>query len=251
MSSKVAIFLVLVFCVPLGRVSGQQYNFTFDHIGVEDGLPARMVYHMEQDHDGFLWLSTQLGIHRYDGHQFKTYTNSSSGLPSRTPPYLAVDAENRLWISCPIPRLSKAQTIVLDLKQDRFLSVSEATNGQVSEEEIFTISSPHPSETGIMLLLKDGSLVRYDQTLENHGRFAEGFSHRLKAGKKGVFWTWGGGHIQVLHKGQIATQYFWQDYKNEHPTHYTILNGESIIWMARAQESWNCTVREGELHHMV
>ncbi|MVM32307.1 histidine kinase [Spirosoma sp. HMF4905] len=47
--------------------------FRIDHIGVSDGLAQGSVYYMLKDTRGFLWLGTQDGLNRYDGHRFRTY----------------------------------------------------------------------------------------------------------------------------------------------------------------------------------
>lgn len=47
--------------------------FLIDHIGVNDGLTQGSVYYMHKDSRGFLWLGTQDGLNRYDGHRFRPY----------------------------------------------------------------------------------------------------------------------------------------------------------------------------------
>lgn len=39
----------------------------------EDGLPSNEVFSVTQDLDGYIWLGTDKGITRFDGHKFKTY----------------------------------------------------------------------------------------------------------------------------------------------------------------------------------
>ena len=43
------------------------------HLTVKDGLSQSSPYHMLTDSRGFLWLGTQDGVNRYDGHQFRIY----------------------------------------------------------------------------------------------------------------------------------------------------------------------------------
>lgn len=43
------------------------------HLTVKDGLSQSSPYHMLTDSRGFLWLGTQDGVNRYDGHRFRVY----------------------------------------------------------------------------------------------------------------------------------------------------------------------------------
>lgn len=43
------------------------------HINVRDGLSSRQVYEVEEDPDGFIWIYTNSGLDRFDGHTVKHY----------------------------------------------------------------------------------------------------------------------------------------------------------------------------------
>lgn len=52
---------------------GQQYSF--QKIGLEQGMPSSRINDMIQDSRGFFWLATEgAGLVRYDGFEFRTYT---------------------------------------------------------------------------------------------------------------------------------------------------------------------------------
>jgi ligand-binding sensor domain-containing protein len=53
------------------------------HFTIEDGLPSAEVYDIVQDDWGNLWLSTDHGLSRYDGYQFKNYS-TKDGLTDNT-----------------------------------------------------------------------------------------------------------------------------------------------------------------------
>lgn len=61
--------------------------YPFEKIGLEQGIPSTRINDFFQDSRGFYWLATEgVGLVRYDGYEFKTYTNSSQA--------------GRLFISC-------------------------------------------------------------------------------------------------------------------------------------------------------
>lgn len=68
----------------------------FRHFSVEQGLPSSEVYDILQDRDGFIWISTDRGVSRYDGYTFRNF-NTSDGLTDNTVFHLAEDASGNIW----------------------------------------------------------------------------------------------------------------------------------------------------------
>jgi signal transduction histidine kinase/CheY-like chemotaxis protein/streptogramin lyase len=58
---------------------GQRYSFK--QYGHDEGLTNQDVECLMQDRTGFLWVGTDGGLFRYDGHQFRLYT-TAQGLPA-------------------------------------------------------------------------------------------------------------------------------------------------------------------------
>lgn len=60
-----------------------------------EGLPSDIVYDILEDAEGLLWLSSNEGLHRYDGLNFKRYLPDQAGaLPGGN---LAQDSLGRIW----------------------------------------------------------------------------------------------------------------------------------------------------------
>jgi signal transduction histidine kinase/ligand-binding sensor domain-containing protein len=49
-------------------------SLRFESIGLVDGMAQASANTIMQDSKGFLWIATQGGLHRYDGHEFKIYS---------------------------------------------------------------------------------------------------------------------------------------------------------------------------------
>ncbi|MEN8202760.1 MAG: two-component regulator propeller domain-containing protein [Bacteroidota bacterium] len=92
------IVFLLVFLLPSG---GQESEIRFHQMGVEDGLTHSLVTSIAEDSLGFIWISTQDGLCRFDGYEFKTYFK---GKNKRSPSdswikNLYIDQSNQLWIT--------------------------------------------------------------------------------------------------------------------------------------------------------
>ncbi len=53
-------------------------NQRFAHLGLEEGLAQSSVYALLQDRQGFIWMATEAGLHRYDGYRFKIYRHDAA-----------------------------------------------------------------------------------------------------------------------------------------------------------------------------
>ena len=62
-----------------GVLRAQEYSFRY--FGVAEGLNNLAVRQIYQDHVGFIWVSTENGIFRYDGERFEAF-GLGQGLPS-------------------------------------------------------------------------------------------------------------------------------------------------------------------------
>ncbi|KAF0131130.1 MAG: diguanylate cyclase [Bacteroidetes bacterium] len=62
------------------------------------GLPSSEVYSVTQDREGYLWFSTDHGLARFDGYQFKTL-DIQEGLPENSVFYFRNDQKGRTWFN--------------------------------------------------------------------------------------------------------------------------------------------------------
>jgi signal transduction histidine kinase/ligand-binding sensor domain-containing protein/CheY-like chemotaxis protein/HPt (histidine-containing phosphotransfer) domain-containing protein len=73
-----------------------------EHLTTADGLPQGTVFATLQDSQGFVWLATEDGLVRYDGHELFRYAYSRSargGLPGNYIQAIVEDAQHDLWIA--------------------------------------------------------------------------------------------------------------------------------------------------------
>ena len=87
---KKLLFLLFLFCF---RVYSQEPISI--HLSKKEGLPDNEIYLITEDEKGFIWLAADKGLFRYDGKNFKTYTNKNKRGHSVFG--VKTDVQNRVW----------------------------------------------------------------------------------------------------------------------------------------------------------
>ena len=94
------VFALLVGCCSLA--GAQHMAASVHHYGPEQGLAHREVNAIFQDRRDFMWFGTKLGLSRFDGATFTTYTREKNGLDFDDIHSIAQDANGLLWLMGPV-----------------------------------------------------------------------------------------------------------------------------------------------------
>lgn len=70
----------------------------FEQLTTAEGLPSDYVNDVFKDSKGFLWIATDKGVCRYDGHSF-LYLNKDNGLSSNFVYSITEDLQHNIWFS--------------------------------------------------------------------------------------------------------------------------------------------------------
>ncbi len=90
--------MVVIFLVEI-HITGQPYYF--DRYSSADGLSSVVISDIVQDSTGFIWIGTQDGLNRFDGHNFRVYKNipnQETSLNDNLIRSLHIDQNGTLWI---------------------------------------------------------------------------------------------------------------------------------------------------------
>ncbi|RAW03252.1 ligand-binding sensor domain-containing protein [Pseudochryseolinea flava] len=94
--------LSLLFLVAFAHLAlAQGTSFRFDHYTIKDGLSQSQAFWLFQDSHGFLWIGTQDGLNRFDGHTFKVYKNNPFDSTTLTHNWVWTveeDVDGNLWV---------------------------------------------------------------------------------------------------------------------------------------------------------
>ncbi|MCB0650232.1 MAG: histidine kinase [Saprospiraceae bacterium] len=98
---KRAVYILVVlscFSPWCGSLSAQNVPHpSFRHYTTDDGLPSSEVYYILQDRDGYIWISTDNGVSRFDGYDFRNY-GVKDGLLENVIFEMKLDSLERVWM---------------------------------------------------------------------------------------------------------------------------------------------------------
>jgi signal transduction histidine kinase/ligand-binding sensor domain-containing protein/DNA-binding NarL/FixJ family response regulator len=89
-------------CASAAAPAADAPALVLEHLTVAEGMPQGTVNVTLQDSQGFVWLGTEDGLVRYDGHDLVRYGSSRTqqgGLPGNFIRDIAEDAHHDLWIA--------------------------------------------------------------------------------------------------------------------------------------------------------
>ena len=82
-----------------GASPAQAPSLRLEQYGLDEGLSQLTVNAIVADDQGFVWIGTQEGLNRFDGHRFQVHRGrEGKGLASSSVDSLAFDRRSRLWI---------------------------------------------------------------------------------------------------------------------------------------------------------
>ncbi|HYG19804.1 MAG TPA: two-component regulator propeller domain-containing protein [Ohtaekwangia sp.] len=182
----------------------------FEHFTIQDGLSQSQPFCILQDSRGYLWIGTQDGLNRFDGHTFKVYKNDPFDSTTLTHNWVWTveeDDHGDLWIGT-------FQGLCKYLRaQDRFVQYYH------NPKDSSSISGNRPnyilkdnrgrlwiSSWGNGLNLYDrqtNSFRRFQATPDKSNSLSDNAVRTLYCDKRGNIWigTWNGGLNKVIEEG--------------------------------------------------
>lgn len=118
-------------------------DYYFTRIGSESGLSQNTVTSVLQDPQGFIWVGTQGGLHRYDGQRYTVFRNSPrdpASLPDSFVTALAMQGEDALWVG----------------SYSQFLARIDLTNGAIQRYKVPDGRGDEQAERQVMAVLAAG-----------------------------------------------------------------------------------------------
>ncbi|MDZ7646445.1 MAG: two-component regulator propeller domain-containing protein [Cytophagales bacterium] len=132
---------------PKVSLSSEAPTLRFEQLSIEDGMAQASANSIMQDKQGFIWIATQGGLHRYDGYGFKIFTSVPFDTTSLSDSWVwnASEASNGdLWVTTEGGGLNRLNPISgssihyrhdpkdsTSISSDRSFHAFEASNGDL------------------------------------------------------------------------------------------------------------------------
>ncbi len=120
---------------------------------VHDGLPSNNVYSSFEDQYGFLWVATDAGVARFDGHKFQVFT-TRQGLPDNDVLEVIGDSDGRIWVNC-----FKQRPAYFDEVRNRFINAGDDPELAKVPEGTKMMTVHRLVDGSVMYLNEGGSFV--------------------------------------------------------------------------------------------
>lgn len=161
MRAATLLLLALGLCSAQAQVASE-HRYSLRQWGTKDGLGHRCVNALVKDDAGFLWIGTDAGVDRFDGHSFLHY-GAAQGIRSEKAGVLLRDGAGRIWVFGQAPQWSVAAIDVLDPVLGTARPVATAIPSFASVELNNLVSpTPHNADTSIWFgHLHGQSISRY------------------------------------------------------------------------------------------
>ena len=93
----------VLYIIALTILFGSDEVINFRHLTVEDdGLSESSIYNVFQDSRGYMWISTDNGLNKYDGYTMKSYQYmhyEELSISKGAPRYIFEDSSGHIWIA--------------------------------------------------------------------------------------------------------------------------------------------------------
>jgi ligand-binding sensor domain-containing protein/signal transduction histidine kinase len=185
--------LILLFNAPSARA--QQALFT-TVTAPEGSSWGQTIASITQDHQGYIWLATSVGIHRYDGYHLISFrhdpsnTNSLATNRTRT---LFTDRKGFIWIGTDgegVDKLDPASGTFTHYKGDSANKTTLENNNILSIVEDRDGAIWIGTEKGLNKLdPKTGKVTRFQHNAADASSISNGFVTTIYEDKQGTLWV--------------------------------------------------------------
>ena len=88
--------LILLLCSHFQNFAQIEFHYPFHNLNSKNGLPSSEVYSVRQDSKGIIWICSDGGVTRYDGHFMRSFT-TEDGLTDNVVFDFFEDFKGRIW----------------------------------------------------------------------------------------------------------------------------------------------------------
>lgn len=152
---QILILLLMVSTLLPGYAANQPFSPVIEHLNLKDGLSNNFVTDIAQDRWGFLWIATESGLNRFDGENFRVFSERNTPLVGNAINSLFYDeTTDKLWIG------TKKGLNVLNCSTQKF----EPIELPVEEKSINVVNFTRAANGGLYILNHYDYLLHYNNS---------------------------------------------------------------------------------------
>ena len=203
--------LVLAAAVPTAWAAPGR-PIRFDRLSLEQGLSQSTVMDVLQDRRGYVWLATEDGLNRHDGHVFKVYRHDpadASSLPSSFVWDLEEDAAGNLWVATSngLARMERATESVV--RRDDLPAHHVRVLRYSAKDDVLWVGT---RDQGLLRLdLQGGGWRRFTHAEDDAASLADDRVYALLLDGQGRLWVGTDGGLDLLREDGKGFTHFPAD----------------------------------------
>ena len=192
---------------PNTALSSEAPTLRFEQISLQEGMLQSSGNTIMQDSQGYMWISTQGGLHRYDGYEFKVYNSTPFDTTSLSDSWVwaAAEAENGdIWVTTQGGGLNRLDPVT-----------GKAVHYRHDPDDSATISSDRPFfplvasngdlwvstfSRGLnrMRVGEEGKFERFSHDAENPNSISSNVTFWMSEDNRGNIWAGSGNGVNRI-----------------------------------------------------
>jgi ligand-binding sensor domain-containing protein/signal transduction histidine kinase len=185
-----SLLLVLTIC---WHTNGQNENLRFEHIGYGEGLSSESPTAIIQDIKGYIWISTEGGLYKYDGYTYTKFKFDPSDPNSLSSNFIYTIWEDKkqgsIWLG------TNDGLCKFDRYSEKFTRYKPDPKSKFADPNISAINE---DRNGMMWVSNFAGLCRFDRQAGKFLPDSFDVSGTICKDKAGDFWIGGGGGLHQL-----------------------------------------------------
>jgi len=195
--------IILLFSIRAdAQNTAHQFHVTVQKYGTAEGLSQHAALSIHRDSLGFIWIGTQNGLNRFDGHHFRVFTKEMEGLFNNQVDFILEDAEGWFWLITTGGKSSKKPRTITLFHPLTFevKSLTQKFHGAfpIKLANIVEFTSA-PDKTLIFTTINNEVVTYHPQSGFTKNQIVDERTIKgLLAGSKEAIWAWATGAVPHL-----------------------------------------------------